>query len=173
MRLADVISSERVTEEGAPYLRVKLDPIDTITVPSFDAAGEDSPPLPGDKAVCDDDHCVGFADVKNAGAALPGEKRMYARDENGTVVGVLYMKRDGTLELGLNPTDYVARASRTDAEIERLSNEMDALTTAFNSHTHMHAPGPGAPVPTAPPVPTASAPGSPQPVGSETVKVQP
>lgn len=120
MRLADVISSERVVEEGASYLRVKLDPIDTVMVPSFDDSGDDSPPLPGDKAVCDDDHCFGFADVRNAGVALPGEKRLYARDEDGAVVGAVYLKRDGTLELGLNATGRVAVAALVNAEIQRI-----------------------------------------------------
>jgi hypothetical protein len=42
------------------------------------------------------------------------------------------------------PGDFMALASKVE---ENLNN----LKTAFDSHTHMHAPGPSAPVPTAPP----------------------
>lgn len=178
-RLAHVFGSERVDDEGAKSLRVKAGDVDTVTASQFGPPGYDAPPLPGDVAVIvegdgtDDDAVVGYIDPRTAGVAVPGEQRITARNSDGQVVGVLWLRGDGTLELGLDPTDFVARASRTDAEILRLSNELAALTTAFNSHTHLYSPGPSPPAPTATPLPTAAAPGTPETVASETVKVQP
>lgn len=105
-RVAIVLSVERVVDDGGAGVDLKVGPMFPATVPHFSDPGEDSPPLPGDSVALDEssgssgaEHATGYADTKNAGIAQPGEKRLYARDENGNVVSTFYLKRDGSIEL--------------------------------------------------------------------------
>lgn len=168
-RMADVIEAVNVQEDGAHYTRVKIDSIDTITVPHFADSGDDSPPLPGDMAVYDDDgeHCLGYADVQNVGVALPGEKRIYSRDADGVVVGAVYLRRDGTLELGLSATGRVSVAALVDAEIQRVYDTIASWVPV------VVATDGGASVAASLQLAFSNAAGQVQSVASETVKVQP
>jgi hypothetical protein len=161
---------------------VKAGDVDTVTASQFGAPGYDAPPLPGDVAVVvegdgtDDDAVVGYVDPRNAGTAVPGEHRIPARNSDGQVVGVLWLRGDGTLELGLDPTDFVALASRTDAEIQALVDDVASLKAAIASGFTAVGEG-GAASGSAARLSfegaSSAIPHTPQTVASETVKVQP
>lgn len=172
-RLAHVFGSERVDDEGAKSLRVKAGDVDTVTASQFGPPGDDSPPLPGDVAVIaegdgtDDDAIVGYVDPRNAGVALPGERRFTARNEDGEVVGAIYMRRDGTIAIGLNATGRASVAGLVDAEFQRI---YDAFAN------WVPAPGAtdgGAAIAAQIKTIMSTAAGSRQTVASETVSVQP
>lgn len=96
--------AEVVDVEDDGNIKVDLGGGDTAIADYFQAAGEDSPPLPADTVALVDGpetgtvQVTGFADETER-VAEPGEKRTYARDSSGTVVGVLYLKGDGTYEV--------------------------------------------------------------------------
>lgn len=136
-RIENVLDSTRMDDkdEGAQCVEVKADAIDTVQLPQFSAPGDDSRPLPGDKALIDEDAeaIVGYADIKSAGAALPGEKRIYARSEDGTVVGHVYLRRDGTIELELDANGFVAIAGLVDARLSILRSDLTTLKAAIGA----------------------------------------
>lgn len=91
-----VLRSERVTEQGGAfttYVVVDFGGDDIVTAQYFGAPGDDGLPEPGDYAVIADAPggpvAIGFHDPGNAGDVLPGERRLYVRDEDGALVGEL------------------------------------------------------------------------------------
>lgn len=113
-RVAQVLSSERVEEQDAtPVVEVKVDAGggDVRTVQHYAPAGDDALPLPGDFAALErstgsgTEHATGYHDPKNEGKALPGEKRLYVRDEEGELVAELWLSRTG-FSLKSYVTDY-------------------------------------------------------------------
>jgi hypothetical protein len=174
-RIADVLDFERTQEDDAHVSEVKCDPGGgaNVTARHFGAPGEDSHPLPGDVVAIVDsvesgsEQVAGYIDPHNEPEAEPGEVRRYARDGDGAVAIVLWLKSDGTMELG-SPDDFVAMASKVDKRIGDLEQAFnDFVNTAFNAHTHV-APMGG----TSPPNPTGSPATPGDPTGSETIKVQ-
>lgn len=107
-RVAVVLSFDRVASDSEGHgVDVKADPggAAPVTVPHFADPGDDSCPLPGDFVALESssgagaEHATGYADVQNAGKALAGEKRIYARDGAGGVVVELWLKGDGSIVL--------------------------------------------------------------------------
>jgi len=104
-RVGEVLSFERVVEEGAHGADVKVDPGGTanVTAPHYADAGDDSHPLPGDFVALEDssgagaEQATGYADVRNAGKARAGEKRIYARNVAGAPVVEVWLKNDGSI----------------------------------------------------------------------------
>lgn len=95
-----VQSFERVTaDDGTPLVDVTLDAGggELLTIEHVDSCGEDAPPLAGDYAAIGEStgqgavRSAGYTDAKNAGKALGGEKRIFARDPSGAVVAELWM----------------------------------------------------------------------------------
>ncbi len=127
-RIAEVLSSRRTSDEGGHGLDVVCDPGGgaNITAPHFACPGDDSAPLPGDYAALEDssgtgaEQCTGYADVRNAGVALPGEKRIYARDTGGDVVAVIYLKRNGDVVINgavISPAGEVTAKTGTPTSV--------------------------------------------------------
>jgi hypothetical protein len=93
--------------QGIPVLSVGLSrgSNDTANADHYGPSGDDSPPLPGDFAHSvegvgnGEEQITGYHDPQNEGQALPGEKRLYARDEDGAIVGTIWLKRDGTIRI--------------------------------------------------------------------------
>lgn len=170
-RQAIVLSFTRGTEEGALFVDVQVDPGggNNLTAQHFADAGDDSQPLPDDFAALDDApgagavQTVGYFDPKNTGKAMPGEKRIYSRQTDGTQAAHVWCKNDGTVvieailgggkvEIG---TDGVIDLNGV--KIDKQGNimapgDVTAMSTGpgvkLSTHLHPTAMGPsGAPTP--------------------------
>lgn len=103
-RLAKLLSFTRVIKNEAKVNDVKVDPGGgpNITAEHFAPIGEDAHPLAGDYVVTNDvngtgrEAVVGYIDPLNEPKAQPGDKRIYARDEDGVVIVEIWLKNDGT-----------------------------------------------------------------------------
>ena len=104
-RLGIVKQIARAVIRGANVLNAIADPGGGANVSArvFGAAGDDSPPMPGDTVVIvplgqlRGNAAVGVVDTKNAGAAAAGEVRRYSRDASGAPVAVFWLKSDGSI----------------------------------------------------------------------------
>lgn len=99
-----VTSFERTADEDGNSVEVKVDQGDQqpIVAEHYGAPGDDSPPLPGDIVATKESsgkgsaQAIGYNDAKNAGVALGGEKRIYARDpDDGSIVAEGWLKGNG------------------------------------------------------------------------------
>jgi hypothetical protein len=105
---AVVQSFERVSDENGNGVDVKIETAGADNVDEaehFANCGDDAPPLPGDFAAISDApgkgslRVGGYADAKNLGKALGGEKRIYARSSDGTLVAEIWLKGDGSIHV--------------------------------------------------------------------------
>lgn len=102
-RIAKLLSFFRVTRNTAKISDVKVDPGGgpNITAEHFSASGDDAHPLPGDYVALNTDSgsgresAIGYLDPLNEPKALPGDKRIYARDEDGTLISEIWLKNTG------------------------------------------------------------------------------
>ena len=102
-RIAKLLSFVRVTRNDAKVSDVKADPGggSNITAENFAPAGDDSNPLPGDYVALNTrdgtgrEDVIGYSDPLNEPKALPGDKRIYARDEDGVVIAEIWLKNTG------------------------------------------------------------------------------
>ena len=104
-RIAKLLSFVRVTRNDAKISDVKVDPGGgpNVTAEHFASSGDDAHPLPDDYVIINDSAgtgrkaSIGYLDPLNIPKALPGDKRIYARDEDtGAVVVEIWLKNDGT-----------------------------------------------------------------------------
>lgn len=102
-RIAKLLSFLRTVRNEAKISDVKVDPGggSNITAEHFAAAGDDSHPLPGDYVFLTTDSgsgresAIGYLDPMNEPEAQPGDKRIYARDEDGVVIVEIWLKNTG------------------------------------------------------------------------------
>lgn len=102
-RIAKLLSFLRVTRNEAKISDVKVDPGGgpNVTAEHFAAAGDDSHPLPGDYVALNTDSgsgresAIGYLDPLNEPKAQPGDKRIYARGEDGVVIVEIWLKNTG------------------------------------------------------------------------------
>ncbi len=155
-RVAVVLSFERGTDpDGKPKAEVKCDPGGeaNLTADHFGAAGDDSPPLPGDFVALEDstgsggEQATGYQDPKNAGTAEPGEVRRYARDADGVPVCEFHLKANGDIDIRgiktggkvtINGVEFLDGGIKAPGEITAKSD-----TTPVNVSTHLHPTGMG------------------------------
>ena len=106
--ISKLLSYTRIGDRnGAKVSDVKHDPGGGAnqTGEHFQAANEDSVPLPGDYLLTvsvqrtGGQVVVGFIDPKQEQTAEPGEHRQYARNADGDQVVQLHLKKDGAAEL--------------------------------------------------------------------------
>ena len=96
---------KQVGEDKVADIKINTGGGANTTVQHFQPAGEDSQPLPQDILVVlkvpgvGREVAVAFVDPKNDQLAQAGEKRFYARDENGAAIATFYLKADGTIEV--------------------------------------------------------------------------
>lgn len=143
--VATVKKFVRGDDEGTPVPEVDLDPSDTdlYTAEIYAGSGVDAPPLPDDAVHVTEGPesgsgvVMGYLDPKNEGIALPGERRTYSRDEDGEIVAVLYLTRDGTIFAGTDDAeDAAGLASKINDRFGRLEDKVDSLIGTYNTHTH-------------------------------------
>lgn len=102
-RIAKLLSFVRLTRNEAKVNDVKVDPGGgpNVTAEHFAAPGDDSHPLPGDYVALNTDSgsgresAIGYLDPLNEPKAQPGDKRIYARDEDGVVIVEIWLKNTG------------------------------------------------------------------------------
>lgn len=103
-RIAKLLSFARSEVNGAKVSDVKVDPGGgaNVTAQHFASPGDDSHPLPGDYVALTGvtgtgrANALGYLDPTNERKALPGDKRIYARDEDGATVVEVWLQNDGT-----------------------------------------------------------------------------
>jgi hypothetical protein len=103
--LATVVEFLRSSDQGTPTPEVKCDPGDNDAATHFHFAppGTDAVPLAGDVAYLGDDlgagtaQAIGYQDPNNTGLAAGGEHRTYARAPDGSIVGEIWSKGDGSI----------------------------------------------------------------------------
>lgn len=107
-RLGKVAHCERVVEDSVPKVRVFVDEGDSenpelIEAELLSEPGVDALPLPGDEVSIIESEGSGntisqaFADLMNPGKAEQGERRTYARADDGKIVAEVWLKKDGTV----------------------------------------------------------------------------
>lgn len=108
MGMISRILSMLSTEKGGvtvPEWKVELNKGQNIQAERYLPPGDDSQPLPEDRAGLVERtesgamFAVGALDTVNEQIALPGEKRFYGRNEAGLPTSQFYMKNDGTIEV--------------------------------------------------------------------------
>jgi hypothetical protein len=174
-RTAQVVSSTRVSDVDGHGLDVTVDPGggDATTVSHYASSGDDAPALASDFCALTDasgtgaENVVGYADVKNAGKAAPGEKRIYARKPDGSVTCDIWLKGDETIVMTFGAGGSFECKANGDVVINGVTiSKLGAITARgevtanaatipvkLAGHTHLTA-GTGAPVgPTPFPVP--------------------
>lgn len=161
-----VQSFERVVIDGVPLVEVQVDAGggELLTLDHVDSCGEDSPPLAGDHAAVSEStgagaaRSAGYLDPKNPGAALAGEKRMYARDADGAVAAEVWIKGNGDVAIRsiksggkiiLNGVEIdqdgnVTVPGKVDATGEVTTSAAGAPVT-LSQHTHPTGVGPSGP----------------------------
>ena len=100
-----IVSVYRAEGDEGPEVEVELGGEDFATADMYGPPGEDSPPLPDDEVAAisvdmDGDALatVAYADATPRVAAA-GEKRLYSRDSDGSIVASLHLKGDGSVTL--------------------------------------------------------------------------
>lgn len=121
--------------KGEPYAG------EIITALRFSPPGEDGAPLPGDMGFFVRDNSlngrvlVGVIDKNNEPQATAGERRLYARDQDGNIVSFVWLKSDGTLELNGN-ADFAVRFNELKTAFDALKTSFNNLVTNYNLHAH-------------------------------------
>ncbi len=131
------------------------------TAPHFADPGDDSHPLPDDLVALSATtgtgavNAVAYLDPKNKPKTQPGEKRIYARDENGAAIAEFWLKNDGSIFLGNAKGSIGLQANgnviingveidtdgniTTPAKVEAAELEADSIKSGVNEfvgHTH-------------------------------------
>jgi hypothetical protein len=86
---------------------------------------------------------VGYIN-RNVLAAV-GENRLYSTDSSGELSTSIWLKADGTIELG-GSAKHLVRFEELKTGFDQLKSDFNAFITAYNSHMHPTA-GTGAPSP--------------------------
>ena len=131
-RIADLIRT-RINNyiTGIVTSRVKSE----ISALLFTVSGDDSPPLPDDKVfIVKKDGSGDYAIVgvlAMSQGAVPGEKKLYSRDSEGNLKSLIYIKKDGTIEINGN-ADNAVRFNSLDVGLQAFISDLNfKLTTAF------------------------------------------
>jgi len=101
--IGQILSFTRTVARGAKVSNVKTNPGGgaNVTTPHFADPGDDSFPLETDYVAAVDVRqtgrsvAVGYVDPNSDQKAAKGEKRIYARDSNGTSIVEVHLKADG------------------------------------------------------------------------------
>lgn len=80
--------------------------------------------------------------------AANGEIRLYSLDSDGALATFIWLKADGTMEIG-GDADNMVRFSELKTAFDQLLGDHNDLVNAFNTHMHATA-GTGPPVPPTP-----------------------
>lgn len=76
---------------------------------------------------------IGYIDKNKLAAS--GESRFYSTDDNGSLKTYIWLKNDGTMEIGGN-TKHMVRYEELQTAFNQLKQDLNTFITIFNSHTH-------------------------------------
>jgi len=122
---------------------------DFQTAKEYSNFGDDSNPPAGTRALFMETGVkgktviVGYL-IENKLAAV-GEKRIFSQKSDGSISTFIWLKADGTMEVG-GDTDFMVRFNKLKTGFDQLKSDYNDLVSAFNSHTHLTA-GTGSPSP--------------------------
>jgi hypothetical protein len=129
----------------ARWIRAKIDKYITGIIVSrvnneiqallFGISGDDSPPLPEDRLFIVKKEGTGEYSIVGVLAesqgAEPGEKKLYSRDSNGEKKALIFLKKDGIIELNGN-NDFAVKFNNLNTGLQAFIVDLNAkLTTAF------------------------------------------
>ena len=148
MTTTSVVKEVSITKEKTKELKVQQYGVKTVDLVSD--FGDDSSPLKDMIALYSDTSETGESVIigyinKNQ-IAKPGEKRIFSLKEDGSVATHVYLKEDGSVEIGVDSADYAVRYSKLKEAFDSLKGTVSELVSRYNSHQHT-APN-GASVPT-------------------------
>jgi hypothetical protein len=84
-----------------------------------------------------------------------GGTRLYSTDSDGEVQFAIYLRADGTCEVG-GDADNMVRYSELETAFNQLKSDFDALVSDYNSHTHIVPQAPSGNTTSQTPIPTGS-----------------
>jgi len=117
-----------------PEVKIEILKNDNHFSTIYGSPGDDSRPMPGDSVVYVENNniggksAVGFLDTENPPVSGDGERRLYSRDAGSNIVAIIFLKKDGTIQLN-SGSDFAVRFTA----LETAFNE---LQTKFNTHVH-------------------------------------
>jgi len=76
--------------------------------------------------------------INTKALAQPGELRLHSEKADGTESFPIYLKNNGTCEIGGN-TDFMVRFSKLEEGFNTLKTDHNNLVSAFNAHMHATA----------------------------------
>jgi hypothetical protein len=151
MKVIKVLSS-KVGEGGRRFIKfLSMGSDDTRENVLAAPFGDDSNPPKDFKAIYTrtsvdgEDVVVGI--INENAIAEPGEKRLYSTNDDGDEQFYLYLRKNGTIEIGGDQGNAV-RYQELQQQFDELNNKFNDLVTAFNTHQHTGNMGaPTAPLP--------------------------
>ena len=79
---------------------------------------------------------IGYFNLAQLDSLVRGEHRIYSTDPDGVVSTSIYLRGDGTMEIGGN-ADFMVRYNELETAFNQLKSDFDSLVTAYNAHTHI------------------------------------
>lgn len=81
--------------------------------------------------------------INKKAIAESGEIRFYSQDDDGNEQTYIFVKKDGTIELG-GDSDNAVRFSELESGFNELKSDYNDLVSKFNQHIHTNGAGPTA-----------------------------
>jgi hypothetical protein len=138
MRLTKIISTAKQTG----YLIIKvlgLGTKDVQTVYNIQPFGIDSNPnknIRGIWAKTDNlEERILIGILFNRPVSSPGELRLYSEDSNGSEKIAIYLKNDGSIELG-GGTNYLTKYNELKLAFDKLKDDVNSHIQNYNAHVH-------------------------------------
>lgn len=117
---------------------------DVQEVLSASCVGDDSPPIENLRGIYVQTSQVGtpvlVGYINDNQLAQPGEKRIFATDQNGDVILHFYLKTNGEIELG-GTGNYAVKFNELKTEFNELKGKFNSLVSSYNSHQHVETGG--------------------------------
>jgi len=112
---------------------------DVQEVLSASCVGDDSPPIENLRGIYVQTSQVGtpvlVGYINDKQIAKPGEKRIFATDQNGNAILHFYMKSDSTIELG-GTGNYAVKFNELKTEFNELKGKFNSFVSSYNTHVH-------------------------------------
>jgi hypothetical protein len=112
---------------------------DVQEVLSASCVGDDSPPIENLRGIYVQTSQVGtpvlVGYINDNQLAQPGEKRIFATDQNGNAILHFYMKSDSTIELG-GTGNYAVKFNELKTEFNELKGKFNSFVNSYNLHVH-------------------------------------